>query len=56
MKMFTLAELRAATKNFRPVTMLGEGGFGRVFKGWLTRKLTRHQRSGWGWWAPFDKT
>lgn len=38
LKMFTLQELRAATKNFRPDTMLGEGGFGRVFKGWIDDK------------------
>ncbi|KAL8141007.1 hypothetical protein V2J09_007028 [Rumex salicifolius] len=35
LKVFTLAELKSATKNFKPITMLGEGGFGRVFKGWL---------------------
>ncbi|KAL4579090.1 hypothetical protein LXL04_015225 [Taraxacum kok-saghyz] len=35
LKMFTFAELRSATRNFRPDTMLGEGGFGRVFKGWV---------------------
>lgn len=33
--MFTLAELKSATRNFRPDTVLGEGGFGRVFKGWV---------------------
>ncbi|XP_075655247.1 putative serine/threonine-protein kinase PIX13 isoform X1 [Castanea sativa] len=35
LKMFTLAELKSATRNFRPDTVLGEGGFGRVFKGWV---------------------
>lgn len=35
LKMFTYAELKSATRNFRPDTMLGEGGFGRVFKGWV---------------------
>jgi serine/threonine protein kinase len=35
MKMFSLQNLRAATRNFRPDTILGEGGFGTVFKGWL---------------------
>ncbi|PWA80104.1 serine-threonine/tyrosine-protein kinase catalytic domain-containing protein [Artemisia annua] len=35
LKCFTFAELRSATRNFRPDTMLGEGGFGRVFKGWV---------------------
>ncbi|KAH7671647.1 Non-specific serine/threonine protein kinase protein [Dioscorea alata] len=30
---FTYSELRAATKNFRPDLILGEGGFGIVYKG-----------------------
>ncbi|XP_057771984.1 serine/threonine-protein kinase PBL27 [Salvia miltiorrhiza] len=32
---FTFRELAAATKNFRPESLLGEGGFGRVYKGRL---------------------
>ncbi|KAL6011695.1 Serine/threonine-protein kinase pbs1 [Asimina triloba] len=32
---FTFKELAAATKNFRPESLLGEGGFGRVYKGFL---------------------
>ncbi|XP_019431780.1 PREDICTED: probable serine/threonine-protein kinase PBL7 isoform X1 [Lupinus angustifolius] len=32
---FTFRELAAATKNFRPECLLGEGGFGRVYKGRL---------------------
>ncbi|KAG6704602.1 hypothetical protein I3842_07G140500 [Carya illinoinensis] len=35
LKVFTLEELKSATRNFRPATVLGEGGFGRVFKGWV---------------------
>ncbi|URE41047.1 serine threonine-protein kinase, partial [Musa troglodytarum] len=30
---FTFRELASATKNFRPEFLLGEGGFGRVYKG-----------------------
>ncbi|WZZ28607.1 hypothetical protein YC2023_012008 [Brassica napus] len=30
---FTFRELRVATKNFNPENQLGEGGFGRVYKG-----------------------
>jgi hypothetical protein len=30
---FTYNELRAATRNFRPDQILGEGGFGVVYKG-----------------------
>ncbi|KAF3323606.1 serine/threonine-protein kinase PBS1-like protein [Carex littledalei] len=32
---FTFRELVAATRNFRPECFLGEGGFGRVYKGHL---------------------
>ncbi|KAH7281282.1 hypothetical protein KP509_36G039000 [Ceratopteris richardii] len=32
---FTFRELSAATKNFRPDCLIGEGGFGRVYKGRL---------------------
>ncbi|KAK9044122.1 hypothetical protein V6N11_072439 [Hibiscus sabdariffa] len=37
---FSFAELKVATKNFRPDMVLGEGGFGKVFKGWLDEKAT----------------
>lgn len=32
---FTFRELATATKNFRAECLLGEGGFGRVYKGHL---------------------
>ncbi|KAE8734262.1 Serine/threonine-protein kinase PBS1 [Hibiscus syriacus] len=32
---FTFRELTAATNNFRPECLIGEGGFGRVYKGCL---------------------
>ncbi|KAF7825664.1 receptor-like cytoplasmic kinase 176 [Senna tora] len=35
LKSFSYNELRTATKNFRPDSILGEGGFGSVFKGWI---------------------
>ncbi|KAK8617346.1 hypothetical protein V6N13_080263 [Hibiscus sabdariffa] len=34
-QIFTFRELAAATKNFRPESFLGEGGFGHVYKGRL---------------------
>ncbi|KAK7299787.1 hypothetical protein RJT34_10615 [Clitoria ternatea] len=46
LRIFTFAELRAATKNFRADTVLGEGGFGKVFKGWLEDKAGSKSGSG----------
>lgn len=34
-KTFTFRELAMATKNFRQEHLLGEGGFGKVYKGTL---------------------
>lgn len=38
LRIFSFAELKIATKNFRNDTVLGEGGFGKVHKGWLDDK------------------
>ncbi|XP_057856263.2 receptor-like cytoplasmic kinase 176 isoform X1 [Cryptomeria japonica] len=35
LKVFTFNDLKSATRNFRPDSVLGEGGFGCVFKGWI---------------------
>ncbi|CAH2074479.1 unnamed protein product, partial [Thlaspi arvense] len=35
LKNFSLSELKSATRSFRPDSMVGEGGFGCVFKGWI---------------------
>lgn len=34
-KAYTFRELASATKNFRQECLLGEGGFGRVYRGTL---------------------
>lgn len=46
LRIYTFSELKAATKNFKSDTVLGEGGFGKVFKGWLEGKTP--SRSGHG--------
>ncbi|CAN6268909.1 unnamed protein product [Urochloa humidicola] len=48
LRVFTFAELRSATRNFKPDTVLGEGGFGRVYKGWVDDKTMNPTRSGIG--------
>eukprot|EP01018_Ginkgo_biloba_P009252 Gb_41574 [translate_table: standard] len=35
LKVFSFNDLKSATRNFRPDSVLGEGGFGCVFKGWI---------------------
>lgn len=47
-KSFSFAELRMATRNFRPDSVLGEGGFGRVFKGWIDENSLAAAKAGTG--------
>lgn len=47
-KAFTFNELRTATRNFRPDSVLGEGGFGSVFKGWIDEKTLTPTKPGTG--------
>jgi hypothetical protein len=48
LRIFTFAELKAATRNFKPDSLLGEGGFGQVYKGWVDEKTMNPVRSGTG--------
>uniref|UniRef100_A0A453MXF0 non-specific serine/threonine protein kinase n=1 Tax=Aegilops tauschii subsp. strangulata TaxID=200361 RepID=A0A453MXF0_AEGTS len=48
LRTFTFLELKTATKNFRPDSVLGEGGFGRVYKGWVDEKTMNPTKSGTG--------
>uniref|UniRef100_K3YSQ5 non-specific serine/threonine protein kinase n=1 Tax=Setaria italica TaxID=4555 RepID=K3YSQ5_SETIT len=48
LRTFTFMELKAATKNFRPDSVLGEGGFGRVYKGWVDEKTMAPTKNGTG--------
>ncbi|XP_044454494.1 receptor-like cytoplasmic kinase 176 isoform X1 [Triticum aestivum] len=47
-KAFSFNELRTATRNFRPDSVLGEGGFGSVFKGWIDEKTLTPTKPGTG--------
>ncbi|KAG5415485.1 hypothetical protein IGI04_003052 [Brassica rapa subsp. trilocularis] len=40
LKQFTFLDLKLVTRNFRPESLLGEGGFGCVFKGWVGENRT----------------
>jgi serine/threonine protein kinase len=48
LKIYTFTELKSATRNFRPETVLGEGGFGKVYKGWVDEKTLNPSRSSTG--------
>ncbi|CAL9214969.1 unnamed protein product [Arabidopsis halleri] len=48
LKAFTFNELKNATKNFRQDNLLGEGGFGRVFKGYIDQTSLTASRPGSG--------
>ncbi|XP_074361173.1 serine/threonine-protein kinase PBL34-like isoform X1 [Apium graveolens] len=45
---FAFNDLKTATRNFRPESLLGEGGFGCVFKGWIEENGTAPVKPGTG--------
>lgn len=47
-KSFSFAELKTSTRNFRPDSVLGEGGFGSVFKGWIDENTFAAAKPGTG--------
>lgn len=48
LRAFSFSDLKAATRNFRPDSVLGEGGFGCVFKGWIDEHGFMATRPGTG--------
>lgn len=49
LKSFPLTELKVATRNFRADSMmLGEGGFGSVYKGWIDEHSPSAAKPGTG--------
>ncbi|KAK7811431.1 putative serine/threonine-protein kinase pix7, partial [Quercus suber] len=45
---FSFNELKSSSRNFRPESLLGEGGFGCVFKGWINENRTAPVKPGTG--------
>ncbi|KAF8019434.1 hypothetical protein BT93_G0194 [Corymbia citriodora subsp. variegata] len=48
LRKFSLSDLKLATRKFSPQTLLGKGGFGCVFKGWIEENGTAPVRPGTG--------
>ncbi|KAJ0546334.1 putative transferase, protein kinase RLK-Pelle-RLCK-VIIa-2 family [Helianthus annuus] len=48
LKPFSFNVLKLATRNFRPDSVLGEGGFGSVFKGWIDEQSLAAAKPGTG--------
>ncbi|XP_020550442.1 probable serine/threonine-protein kinase PBL3 isoform X2 [Sesamum indicum] len=48
LKSFTFDDLKSATKNFSADSLIGEGGFGYVFKGWINENTLTPCKPGTG--------
>ncbi|KAG6417988.1 hypothetical protein SASPL_120185 [Salvia splendens] len=48
LKSFNFSDLKVATRNFRPDSVLGGGGFGSVFKGWIDENSFTATKPGTG--------
>jgi serine/threonine protein kinase len=48
LKEFSYEDLKVATKNFKSDALLGEGGFGKVYKGWLNSETLTPTKAGSG--------
>ncbi|TVU30992.1 hypothetical protein EJB05_22653 [Eragrostis curvula] len=48
LKAFSFSDLKSSTKNFRTDSLIGEGGFGYVFKGWLDDQTLAPSKPGYG--------
>ncbi|KAF0911027.1 hypothetical protein E2562_005415 [Oryza meyeriana var. granulata] len=47
-KIFSFTDLRIATRNFSPDSVLGKGGFGSVYKGWIDENTLSACKPGTG--------
>lgn len=48
MKIYSYSDLKSATRNFKPDMVLGVGGFGTVYKGWVDEKTLEPSKLGTG--------
>ncbi|KAG6476806.1 hypothetical protein ZIOFF_066054 [Zingiber officinale] len=52
---YTFAEFRSSTRNFKLEFVLGEGGFEKVYKGWVEEKTLNPSKSGVGTFVAVKK-
>lgn len=55
LKVFSYGDLKAATKSFKSDALLGEGGFGKVYKGWLNAVTLAPAKAGSGMMVAIKK-
>ncbi|CAA2972562.1 probable serine threonine- kinase Cx32, chloroplastic [Olea europaea subsp. europaea] len=55
LKIFTFVDMKIATKNFKSDMVLGVGGFGTVFKGWVDSKTFSPSKVGTGMMVAIKK-
>ena len=48
LKVYSFADLKNATKSFKSDTVLGVGGFGTVYKGWVDENTLEPCKAGSG--------
>uniref|UniRef100_M1BLW1 non-specific serine/threonine protein kinase n=1 Tax=Solanum tuberosum TaxID=4113 RepID=M1BLW1_SOLTU len=48
LKIYSFSDLKLSTKNFKPDSVLGIGGFGTVYKGWVDEKTLTPTKPGTG--------
>ncbi|KAF3437752.1 hypothetical protein FNV43_RR20508 [Rhamnella rubrinervis] len=55
LKAFTMSELKNITRNFRSDNLIGEGGFGYIYKGWIEEHALNASRVGSGMFVAVKK-
>ncbi|XP_047314897.1 probable serine/threonine-protein kinase PIX13 [Impatiens glandulifera] len=55
LKVYTFSDLKSATRNFRSDSVLGIGGFGTVYKGWVDEKTLLPAKFGSGMMVAIKK-
>ncbi|XP_076933436.1 putative serine/threonine-protein kinase PIX13 [Bidens hawaiensis] len=55
LKVYTYSDLKACTRNFKSDMVLGVGGFGTVYKGWVDEKTMLPSKNGTGFMVAIKK-